>query len=441
METLKKELTARERFSNNFEHRYGVISGYIDKDLSQIGKWLSDIVKLAHENKVEKYEPSVRALQVLLEKDQELRELVNKTIIEGLEVHKHFEPDAPYAIETIENLLTTLNYIITRAPKFQPNISHSAFPMSGLFVYMMATPNGWILFRNETFNQALSLILKEWCAYLDSPASLDVVTTNSDGWLSPESVIKNNLDQFVTKEMKLEDPSHWTFKSFNDFFHRQIIPVSRPIDGVGNDHVIVSANDGTVYRIAENVKREDDIYAKNQPYSLVHLLDNNFVDDFVGGTVFQSFLSGNDYHRWRAPISGRVIKAEVIPGYMFSELLNQGDHGFDPTAGTYSQGYEANVNTRGLVIIEHENPAIGKVAVIPIGITEISSVEIQIKPGDYVKKGDELGWFSYGGSSMCLVFQPNAIKQFTVVNPLPNNNSNNGPFIRVAAQIAIANIK
>jgi len=437
MSNLTNKEVSKTTFENSYATRFGVISGYLPKDAASIGKWLSDLSKKAKEAyNSEPFQPSVEAMRILLEEDYQLREQVSIMIKEGLVVHKIYEPDVPYRIETITDMLIALNYIIQRAPRFEPNVDHSAFPMSGLFVYMMATPAGWDVFRNKKFNTSLANILNEWCAFLDSPASLNVVTTDPDGWLSPKSVIKNNLTQFVTNSDMLEDPIHWNFKSYNDFFHRQIIPICRPIDGRGNDAVIVSANDGTVYRIAENVKREDNFELKSQPYSLVQMLDNNFVDDFVGGTVLQTFLSGNDYHRWRAPISGKVIKAEIVPGYMFSELLSEG---FDPSAGTESQGYEANVNTRGLVFIESDNKAIGKVCVIPIGITEISSIRLDVKEGDYVEKGQEIGRFSYGGSSMCLVFQKDAVKQFTVVNPKKGVNSDDGPYLRVNAQIAIAN--
>ena len=74
---------------------------------------------------------------------------------------------------------------------------------------------------------------------------------------------------------------------------------------------------------------------------------------------------------------------------MFSDAESAGA---DTTAGTYSQGYEASVNTRGLVFIESSDPAIGMVCVIPIGITEISSVSFSVKQGDKVEKGNELGF-------------------------------------------------
>ena len=120
---------------------------------------------------------------------------------------------------------------------------------------------------------------------------------------------------------------------------------------------------------------------------------------------------------------------------MFSDAESAGP---DPTAATYSQGYEASVNTRGLVFIESDDPVVGMICVIPIGITEISSVSFSIRAGDRVAKGAELGYFSYGGSSMAVAFQGGAIKSFTV----PRNTSGNqddGPSIYVNAQIAIAN--
>src|SRR6185295_2955887 len=150
--------------------------------------------------------------------------------------------------------------------------------------------------------------------------------------------------------------------------------------------------------------------------------------------VFQSFLSGANYHRWHAPIDGVVRLAERVDGLMFSEL-----NGWDTSAGTHSQGYETAVNTRGLVFIESPLPSIGMVCVVPVGITEISSVTITVKPNAKVKKGDELGFFSYGGSTLALVFQPGAIEKFTVKAPRVLNGPG-GSLIDVNSQIAVANV-
>jgi phosphatidylserine decarboxylase len=78
------------------------------------------------------------------------------------------------------------------------------------------------------------------------------------------------------------------------------------------------------------------------------------------------------------------------------------------------------------------------VCVIPIGITEISSITIGVKPGQRLAKGDELGYFSYGGSTLAIIFQPGAIRKYIPRNP-HGKEGDNGPAIAVNAKIAIAN--
>ena len=342
------------------------------------------------------------------------------------------QPEQHKAVSSVEELLESLNQIITTAPRYNPDPGKiNAFPMSTLFTYMMMTPAGEALFRITEFNNALSRILKEWCAYLNNPESTSVLNESADGWLSQSAFWYNKLYEFEYDKSR----PHWGWNSYNDFFHRQIKPASRPIADPQNPKVIVSANDGTVYNIEERAQPTAQFWLKGQPYSLVNMLNNEYVERFVGGTVFQSFLSGANYHRWRSPIDGVVRRAQVVDGLLFSDAESAG---FDPTAATYSQGYGASVNTRALVFIESKDPNIGMVCVIPIGITEISSVVIEVKEGQELKKGDELGYFSYGGSGMCLVFQPGAIDQFTVPNRPAGNGPDDGPPIRVNAQIAVA---
>lgn len=370
--------------------------------------------------------PSVLALAALLQRDGIARLYVTEMI--------HQVPEKHRTVNSISELLGSLDHITKTAPLFEePDGSQNHFPMSTLFTYMMMTPAGEAAFRYPPFNDALRNILREWCFFLESDNSLYVLNTSKSGWLSPAAYKANKLYEFV-----IPDPAapHWGFASFNAYFHRQIQAAARPVADPENPKVIVSANDGTVYKIAFDVAEEDRFWIKGQPYSLRDMLSGSaYLDRFLHGTVFQTFLSGANYHRWRAPIEGTVRAAYVVEGLMFSNAESAGP---DPTAGTYSQGYETSVNTRGLVFIESPDPNIGMVCVMPIGITEISSVSIQVGRGDVVKKGDELGFFSYGGSSMALLFQKGAIQKFTV----PNNTSGDpdgGPPVNVNAQIAIAN--
>merc|ERR1712142_1289762 len=143
-------------------------------------------------------------------------------VANGLMVHNIYEKDAEYRIETLNDLFLVLNYTIQNAPIFAPDIPHSAFQVSGIFVYMMFTLPGWYLFRHKEFNDKLRDVLDEWCVYLDSQHSLSVVNTDPQGWLSDKSVEANNLYEFVTEDQKCNDPDHWGFKSYNDFFHRNV---------------------------------------------------------------------------------------------------------------------------------------------------------------------------------------------------------------------------
>ncbi len=405
-------------------------AGFLPKDRAAVDSFLQRLKETVAERgrggQPEVVSPTVVALRELFERDGIVRMLVDQMIREVPARHR--------TVEDIPELLATLDHITVTAPLFEePDGSQNHFPMSSLFTYMMMTTAGEAAFRDQAFNDALRQILREWCFFLESENSLTVLNTTEAGWLSEAAYKANKLYEFVIPD---RSAPHWGWTSFNAYFHRQIKAKCRPIADPENPKVVVSANDGSVYKIARKVKEEDRFWVKGQPYSLRDMLASSaYVDRFIGGDVFQTFLSGANYHRWRSPIAGTVQAAYVVEGLMFSNAESAGK---DTTAGTYSQGYETSVNTRGLVFIESDDPKIGLVCVMPVGITEISSVTIQVRRGDRVEKGEELGFFSYGGSSMALVFQPGAIKKFTV----PDNTSGDpdgGPTVDVNAEIAIAN--
>jgi phosphatidylserine decarboxylase len=417
------------RLEARYRRSFGYRAGYLPRDRRQVDAWHQGLKQQLREHvHGRRRSDAVLELQRLLDTDAIVRMYVAQMIDQVPEAHR--------SVENTDELLAALERITVTAPLYDMDpAKRNAFPMSSLFAYMMMTPAGEAVFRNADFNRALKNILLEWCRYLDSPESAHVLNEDEHGWLS----------QFAYQDMKLYEyvldrsAPHWGFKSYNDFFHREIRKEARPLAAPGDPKVIVSANDGNIVTIARGVKRTDLFWLKGEPFSLADMLDRSeYVERFVGGYVFQSFLSGANYHRWHAPIDGVVRDARVVNGLMFSEAESAG---FDPNAGILSEGYDACVNTRGLVFIESADPKLGMVCVMPIGITEISSVTIKVKKGDRVSKGDELGYFSYGGSSMCLLFQPGAIDHFTVPSPppLPVVDPTSGPAIQVNAQIAVAN--
>lgn len=159
--------------------------------------------------------------------------------------------------------------------------------------------------------------------------------------------------------------------------------------------------------------------------------NDDSVDQFVGGTVYQAYLSAMDYHRWHSPVAGTIVRALLQQGTYFSEAVSEDSEAVAPPI---SQSYLAHVAVRAIILIEAEDPVIGLVAF------EVSSCVIgkHVTPGYHVGKGEELGCFQFGGSTHCLVFRPGAIADFTLA-ALPQPHNPDAPQGLVRSKLAIAN--
>lgn len=421
--TKERELAAK------YHRLFGRVAGYLPRDHKAAGDYARALKKEALKKRKGKeswVSPAVAAFAELIFNDGIVRMYVEEMIRQQEAGHA--------TVDNVEEMLATLDLIVETAPRYNPDPKKQVFfPMSALFAYMMMTTPGYAAFRYPAINDAVVRMLNHWCRFLDSEASRYVLNTSKYGWLSPPAYKQYELQEFIIPDRKAP---HWGWQSFNAFFHREIKPEARPVADPDNPKVIVSANDGTVYNIARKINLLDRFWIKGQPYSLLNMLNGHtYVDRFLGGDVFQSFLSGANYHRWHAPIDGTVRHTEIVNQLTFTEAESAGP---DPNAGTLSLGYETSTNVRGLVYIESDDPTIGMVCVIPIGITEISSVTIEVTKSQRVRKGDELGYFSYGGSTLAIVFQPGAVKTYIPKNP-KGKEGDNGPTIQVNAAIAIAN--
>ncbi|WXF87139.1 phosphatidylserine decarboxylase [Pseudomonas syringae pv. atrofaciens] len=145
-------------------------------------------------------------------------------------------------------------------------------------------------------------------------------------------------------------------------------------------------------------------------------------------------MDGRNYHRFQSPIAGTIKKVVKIEGLMFSNAESAGD---DLTAGTYSQAYMTCVNTRCLVFVESTDPDVGTICLIAVGLSEVSSISASVDVGQCVEKGDELGYFSYGGSSICLLFQAGKIREFTIdINDTGTQVGTRGAVLRAGQKIA-----
>jgi phosphatidylserine decarboxylase len=150
------------------------------------------------------------------------------------------------------------------------------------------------------------------------------------------------------------------------------------------------------------------------------------------GTVCQAFHSATSHHRCHSPVAGTIVRSHVVDGTNYSEADTMGS---DATESTHSQGYLAHVATRAIVFIQADNPVIGLMAFLAVGMSDVSSCTIDVTPGQHVANGEELGYFQFGGSTHCLVFCPGAIGDVSLkANPLPGDA--NAPLVLVNSRIA-----
>jgi phosphatidylserine decarboxylase len=335
-------------------------------------------------------------------------------------------------LDSIDQMLSLINAVLTYVPEFE-DWAYVGCPLDAILDWCMGTPAGFAAFRHPTVNAMLKKIIAVWCEYLTSKASLHVINESPRGWKTEAAQVRVGMDEF---EHDPNDP-YWGFGSWNDFFTRRFRSGARPVADPHDDKVVVSPSESTPYRIARDVKRRDDFWIKGQPYSLADMLAGDAaVDDFVGGVVYQAFLSAFNYHHWHSPVSGTILRARTVEGTYFSEAESEGE---DPIGPNHSQAYLAHVAARAIIHIMADDPAIGHMVVMPIGMGEISSciIDRRITTGTRVAKGDELGYFQYGGSTVCCLFRPRAIAAFAL-GAIPEPDHPHPPVVRVNAFLARA---
>jgi phosphatidylserine decarboxylase len=386
------------------------LGGWLPVDPEHLNNWLKDTIDEAEKKKAP-FHPVVEEFQHMIESDP----VMFMYFTQMFEQQPTFPPppgSGDIKLKNYHQMLVVINHVLTTAPTFNTT-GMVGFPINAILDFPMITPAGLAAFTIEKVNSMFRKVLKVWTQFLDSKDSRYVLNDSPTGWLSPDARKALQLEEFQTNPKK----PYLGFKSWNDFFIRKFKPGMRPIASPDDDSVIVSACESAPYSIQNNVKECDTFWIKSQPYSLRQMLNEHFVDRFVGGTVYQAFLSAENYHRWHSPVSGTVKKLDLVPGTYYAEAASEG---FDPAGPNDSQGYIAHVAARALIFIEADNPAIGLMCVVPVGMAEVSSCVLQradgepLKKGQRLKKGEQIGYFQFGGSTHCLVFGPGVISEFAL---------------------------
>lgn len=344
--------------------------------------------------------PPVIKLKELYSSDEELRRTV-EAMFENLQDL----PDGsanPWRNKDIDDLYEFVNEWFY----FLPN-AHNALERAIEFEMLCyRNPAGMRFVLEEPGRSWTLYFAEERGKYMDSPASAKAIQE----WLADPSL---NNEDFVL-------PDHG-FKSFNEFFTRELKPGARPVDAVTDNSILVSPADGIINMINNDLKLNIPIPAKGRmTLSLAALLDTSeYCEKFIGGTALAVVLMPHDCHHYHAPISGTIVESkEDVGDRLFGvpdvlDLINEGNPG-------YNLDFSIIDNFRhGYFIIQTDD--YGYVAMIPIGLGTIGSVVFEEKfknlQGDTkrkVYKGEKLGHFAYGGSTVLLLFEKGRLNSLTV---------------------------
>ncbi len=397
------------------------VGQWLPSDQLFFDEWLTALVE-GTESVDKPLLPVIQEFKDLIEGDPQLYMLFNQ-MFEQLPTSTFFskDPTGKPQIKNYHQMLQVLNKILTMAPEFNKT-GLVGFPINAILNWPMGTPAGTTAFLNEKVNLQLKKILNQWAVFLSSAESRYVLTDDPKrGWFGRDAkaVMSNFAEDFICDP----DSPYYGFTSWDNFFTREFRQDRRPVANPDDDSVIANACESAPYRIARGVSLADQFWIKAQPYSLQHMMAMDpLAGQFADGTVYQAFLSALSYHRWHSPVSGKIVKTRLIDGSYYAEALAEG---FDPAAPNKSQSFITQVASRALIFIEADNPDIGLMAVLFVGMSEVSSSDITVYEGQHVKKGDQLGMFHFGGSTHCLIFRPGVNVVFDLHGQTPGLQSKN----------------
>lgn len=304
-------------------------------------------------------------------------------------------------LKSFDDYVQWVDGLLTWAPK-SPGDSHLIYHKIVQFYYLLDQEPVKSLQSPVSPGQVPAKLtpLTEWIidfanaygGYLDTEASVREVQSFKDSPIF-------NWDDYM--------PPPSGYKTFNQFFARHVKPGYRPVAAPDDPAVVVSPADCTFVGWWQ-ISQKSDIYveSKGLRWSIEELLaDSAYRDEFKGGIFTHSFLNTFDYHRWHAPVPGKVLESRWIQGQAYLDV--------DTVPGPVVDGKQTRklnaldgtgyqfVQSRGLAVIDSP---VGLVACLPMGMAQVSSVVMTAEQGVTLQKGEELGYFQFGGSDFVMVF-------------------------------------
>lgn len=242
------------------------------------------------------------------------------------------------------------------------------------------------LLRHLYHDRGGKLCLKLLVRPFVSKAAGVFLNTPFSRFMIPGFVKRNGID--------LRDYTKRNFTSYNDFFTRKIKKGLRPI--AEGENLLVSPCDAkaTVCRIGKGEK----FYIKDTEYTLEQLLKSKKLGErYLGGYAVILRLTVDDYHHYCYPAEGVQSPVKKISGVF---------HTVNPTANDAFPIYRENA--REYVLLKTEK--FGTILMMEVGAMMVGKITNLYTGKTYVRKGQEKGYFEFGGSTVILLLQNEGVR-------------------------------
>lgn len=197
-------------------------------------------------------------------------------------------------------------------------------------------------------------------------------------------ILKNNIDMTEFESIK--------YKSYNEFFTRKILPEKRKISDSPTHFISPCDSKLTAYKITEDAV----FNIKKSKYSVTDLLQNEtLASRYIGGTILIFRLSVDDYHRYCYIDDGYQEKNIHIKGVL---------HTVQPVSLKRYNIYKENSREYTVLHTKH----FGDIIQVEVGALLVGKIK-NLHENYTFKKGEEKGYFEFGGSTICLLVPSNVI--------------------------------
>jgi len=219
------------------------------------------------------------------------------------------------------------------------------------------------------------------------------------GWYLDQRISRRKIYPFVNKfdlDLSIAEKNVKEFSSFNDFFYRKLKPSARSVDP--HKESLISLGDGKLLAY-EHINLDRLVQVKGITYSLQELIKNPGVaSKYHRGTCLILRLCPTDYHRFHFIDSGICEPSHRIKGAYYS---------VNPVALQKVEKLFCE-NKREWSIFHSDH--FGDILTIEVGATFVGSIIQTYTPHQKVARGDEKGYFKFGGSTVLLFFEENKVR-------------------------------